>query len=235
MQQHTEVADQLRSRPLRRLHPLQRRPPLPCQRPPQQPKHSLVALCQANLPLQLAQDLLRVFRVAALRLAHIHLGQLLRDRLKVIHQRRLERRLLLRAHHHLEASARRLRVEHLLDAVRAQQRLWGVPRLHEQNRVADGADAVAEPLDVVHRDAELPRRLADHKVTDPELGVGRQLWVEPQVLPQGVHQRRERRLEEPAHKDGGDAHTWVAALVRVSQYALPPFSTLNLATRHWLT
>ena len=38
--------------------------------------------------------------------------------------------------------------------------------------------------------------------------------MEPQVLPQGVHQRRERRLEEPAHKDGGDAHTRVAALVQ---------------------
>eukprot|EP00964_Phaeocystis_antarctica_P020320 scaffold11228_cov65-Phaeocystis_antarctica.AAC.2 len=93
------------------------------------------------------------------------------DRVRVIDERLIERGLLRRGHHHVELRAALLRVVDLLDAVGALERCGRVPRLQQQHRVPDGADAVAQPLDVVVRRCELPRGLPDHKVAHPEFGV----------------------------------------------------------------
>eukprot|EP00964_Phaeocystis_antarctica_P029188 scaffold16449_cov38-Phaeocystis_antarctica.AAC.2 len=117
------------------------------------------------------------------------------------HQRPLKGLPLLRAHHHVERCAAHLGVVDLLDAVGALERLRVVPRLQQQHRVPDGADAVAE-LRQVGPHVGLP----DHVVAHPEERV---LLPQPLLLEEvaeRVEQRGDRRVEEPAHEDGGLAH-----------------------------
>eukprot|EP00964_Phaeocystis_antarctica_P077830 scaffold48360_cov60-Phaeocystis_antarctica.AAC.2 len=204
-QQAAQVVDQRRRPPLGRRQPSQRRPRLSDQRLAQQADDLLVALDEAHALLQLIQNGLGVFGLHALSGAHVHLGQARLDRAEVIDERRIERGLLRRGHHHVELGAARLRVVDLLDAVGALERCGRVPRLQQQHRAPDGAHAVAQPLDIVVRRCELPRGLPDHVVAHPELGVEWQLLL-PQELAQRVDQRRQRGIEEPAHEHGGLAH-----------------------------
>eukprot|EP00964_Phaeocystis_antarctica_P067185 scaffold40657_cov54-Phaeocystis_antarctica.AAC.5 len=97
--------------------------------------------------------------------------------------------------------AARLRVVDLLDAVGALQGLRIVPRLHQQHRVPDGADAVAEE-DQIILDVVLP----DNVVAHPEERVLRPQPLLLEELVEGVEQRFDRRVEEPAHEHGGLAH-----------------------------
>eukprot|EP00964_Phaeocystis_antarctica_P116619 scaffold80545_cov53-Phaeocystis_antarctica.AAC.1 len=89
----------------------------------------------------------------------------------------------------------------LLDAVGALERLRVVPRLQQQHRVPDGADAVAE-----QRQIGAHVGLPHHVVAHPEERV---LLRQPLLLEEvseRVEQRGDRRVEEPAHKDVGLAH-----------------------------
>ena len=89
----------------------------------------------------------------------------------------------------------------LRDAVRAPERCRRVPRLHQQHRVADGADALAEV-----RQVGLDVGLPDHVVAHPEEGV---LLPQPLLLEEvgeRVEQRLDPRGEEPALEHGGLAH-----------------------------
>eukprot|EP00964_Phaeocystis_antarctica_P020779 scaffold11500_cov44-Phaeocystis_antarctica.AAC.3 len=141
-------------------------------------------------------------------LPHVHPRQPLLDRVEVdvagapmCHQRPLEGLLLRRAHHHVERCAADLGVVDLLDAVGALERLGVVPRLQQQHRVPDGTDAVAE-----QRQVGAHVGLPDHVVAHPEERV---LLPQPLLLEEvgeRVEQRCERRVEEPAHEDGGLAH-----------------------------
>eukprot|EP00964_Phaeocystis_antarctica_P066563 scaffold40240_cov54-Phaeocystis_antarctica.AAC.2 len=135
--------------------------------------------------------------------AHVHLGQASLDRVEVRDERRFERGLLRRGHHHVELCAALLRVVDLRDAVGALERCGRVPWLHQQHRVPDGADAVAEPRQVL---LGLDLSLPDHVVAHPEERV---LLPQPLLLEEvaeRVEQRGDRRVEEPAHEHGGFAH-----------------------------
>eukprot|EP00964_Phaeocystis_antarctica_P073186 scaffold44884_cov60-Phaeocystis_antarctica.AAC.2 len=135
------------------------------------------------------------------RCAHVHLGQARLDRVEVFDERHFERGLLRRGHHHVELRAALLRVVDLLDAVGALERCGRVPRLHQQHRVPDGADALAE-----QRQVGLHVGLPDHVIAHPE---ERALLPQPLLLEEvseRVEQRVDRRVEEPAHKHGGPAH-----------------------------
>eukprot|EP00964_Phaeocystis_antarctica_P078757 scaffold48999_cov58-Phaeocystis_antarctica.AAC.3 len=134
-------------------------------------------------------------------LPHVHPRHARLDRVKVLAERRFECLLLLRAHHHVERCAARLRVVDLLDAVGPLERQRVVPRLHQQHRVPDGADALAEPLQLL-LDVGLP----DHVVAHPEERV---LLPQPLLLEkvaERIEQRGDRRVQEPAHEHGGLAH-----------------------------
>eukprot|EP00964_Phaeocystis_antarctica_P016377 scaffold9052_cov57-Phaeocystis_antarctica.AAC.1 len=205
LQQGAQLVEQRRRPPLGRRQPRQRRPRLSHQRLAQQADDQRVARDEAHALLQLVQNGLGILGLHTLSGAHVHLGQAHLDRVEVRDERRIERGLLRRSHHHVELRVARLRVVDLLDAVGALERCGRVPRLQQQHRVPDGAHAVAEPLDVVVRRCELPRGLPDHKVAHPELGVEWQLLL-PQELAQRVDQRHQRRFEEPAHEHGGLAH-----------------------------
>eukprot|EP00964_Phaeocystis_antarctica_P057659 scaffold34140_cov62-Phaeocystis_antarctica.AAC.3 len=109
--------------------------------------------------------------------------------------------LLRRGHHHIELRAALLRVVDLRDAVGALERCGRVPRLHQQHRVPDGADALAEV-----RQVGLDVGLPDHVVAHPEERV---LLPQPLLLDEvgkRVEQRGDRRVEEPTHEHGGLAH-----------------------------
>eukprot|EP00964_Phaeocystis_antarctica_P061574 scaffold36811_cov63-Phaeocystis_antarctica.AAC.2 len=141
-------------------------------------------------------------------LPHVHPRQPRLDRKEVVvvavlsvHQRPLKGLLLLRAHHHVERCAADLGVVDLFDAVGALERLRVVPRLQQQHRVPDGSDAVAE-----QRQVGLHVGLPDHVVAHPEERV---LVPQPllrEEVGERVEQRGDRRVEEPARKDGGLAH-----------------------------
>eukprot|EP00964_Phaeocystis_antarctica_P008561 scaffold4619_cov59-Phaeocystis_antarctica.AAC.2 len=76
-----------------------------------------------------------------------------------------------------------------------------VPRLHQQHRVPDGADALAE-----QRQVGAHVGLPDHVVAHPEERV---LLPQPLLLEEvgeRVEQRGDRRVEGPAHEHGGLAH-----------------------------
>eukprot|EP00964_Phaeocystis_antarctica_P047223 scaffold27314_cov42-Phaeocystis_antarctica.AAC.1 len=91
-------------------------------------------------------------RVCCSHLPHVHPRQPRLDRVEAVgpraRQRPLKGLLLRRAHHHVERRAADLGVVDLLDAVGALERLRVVPRLQQQHSVPDGANAVAEPLQV---------------------------------------------------------------------------------------
>eukprot|EP00964_Phaeocystis_antarctica_P163605 scaffold140063_cov127-Phaeocystis_antarctica.AAC.1 len=70
------------------------------------------------------------------------------DRKEVFDERLFECGLLRRGHHHVELRAALLRVVDLRDAVGALERCGRVPRLHQQHRVPDGTDALAEQRQV---------------------------------------------------------------------------------------
>eukprot|EP00964_Phaeocystis_antarctica_P028398 scaffold16014_cov62-Phaeocystis_antarctica.AAC.3 len=93
-----------------------------------------------------------------------------------------------------------LRVIDLLDAVGALE-FGRVPRLHQQHRVPEGADAVAKV-----RQVGLNVVLPDHEVAHPEERV---LLPQSLLLDEAierVEQRGDRRLEEPAHEHVGLPH-----------------------------
>eukprot|EP00964_Phaeocystis_antarctica_P128883 scaffold92704_cov59-Phaeocystis_antarctica.AAC.2 len=134
-------------------------------------------------------------------LPHVHPRHPCPYRIEVLDERHFERSLLLRTHHHVERCAARLRVVDLLDAVGALERQRVVPRLHQQHRAPDGADALAEPLQLL-----LDIGLPDHVVAHPEERV---LLPQPILLEkvaERVEQRVDRRVEEPTHEHGGLAH-----------------------------
>eukprot|EP00964_Phaeocystis_antarctica_P086402 scaffold54702_cov50-Phaeocystis_antarctica.AAC.1 len=142
-------------------------------------------------------------------LPHVHPPQPRLDRVEGVavapnvHQRPLKGLLLLRAHHHVERCAADLGVVDLLDAVGALERLRVVPRLHQQYRVPNGTDAVAE-----ERQVGLDVGLPDHVVAHPEERV---LLPQPLLLEEvseRVEQRGDRRVEEPAHEHVGLPHVW---------------------------
>eukprot|EP00964_Phaeocystis_antarctica_P070293 scaffold42781_cov68-Phaeocystis_antarctica.AAC.4 len=149
----------------------------------------------------MTSNALGILGVAALGGAHVHLGQARLDREEVTDERHFERGLLRRGHHHVELRTALLRVVDLLDAVGALERGGRVPRLHQQHRVPDGADALAE-----QRQVGLHVGLPDHVVAHPEERV---LLLQPLLLEEvgeRVEQRGDRRVEEPAHEHGGLAH-----------------------------
>eukprot|EP00964_Phaeocystis_antarctica_P087705 scaffold55717_cov65-Phaeocystis_antarctica.AAC.1 len=80
---------------------------------------------------------------ALMHLPHVHPRQRLLDRVEAdgCQHRPLTGLLLLRAHHHVERCAADLGVVDFLDAVGALERLRVVPRLQQQHRVPNGADA----------------------------------------------------------------------------------------------
>eukprot|EP00964_Phaeocystis_antarctica_P020324 scaffold11228_cov65-Phaeocystis_antarctica.AAC.6 len=201
LQQRAQAGEQQRRPPLGCRQPCQRRPRLSDQRLAQQADDKRVALDEAHALLQLVQNGLGILFIAALGGAYVHLGQARLDRAKVVDERHFERGLLRRAHHHIELRAALLRVVDLRDAVGALERCGRVPRLHQQHRVPDGADAVAEP-----RQVGLDVGLPDHVVAHPEERV---LLPQPLLLEEvgeRVEQRGDRRVEEPAHEHGGLAH-----------------------------
>eukprot|EP00964_Phaeocystis_antarctica_P105280 scaffold70325_cov66-Phaeocystis_antarctica.AAC.2 len=109
----------------------------------------------------------------------------------------LEGFLLCRTHDHVELRSAGLHVS----LIGALERLGRVPRLHQQHRVPEGADAVAERLEV-RVDVGLP----DHVVAHPEEHI---LLPQPVLLDEAterVEQRVDLRLEEPAHEHVGQAH-----------------------------
>eukprot|EP00964_Phaeocystis_antarctica_P037405 scaffold21360_cov65-Phaeocystis_antarctica.AAC.4 len=140
-------------------------------------------------------------------LPHVHPRQSHLDRVEAAvsgpkcHQRPLKGPLLRRAHHHIERCAADLGVVDLLDAVGALERLRVFPRLQQQHRVPNSADAVAE-----QRQVGAHVGLPDHVVAHPEERV---LLRQPLLLEEvseRVEQRGDRRVEGPAHKDVGLAH-----------------------------
>eukprot|EP00964_Phaeocystis_antarctica_P064574 scaffold38856_cov60-Phaeocystis_antarctica.AAC.2 len=208
-QQTAQVAEQRRRPPVGRRQPPQRRPPLSDQRLAQQAGDQRVARDEAQYALlQLVQNGLGILGVAALGGAHVHLGQAHLDRVEVFDERRFERGLLRRGHHHVELRAALLRVVDLLDAVGALERCGRnddhVTRYTRSvDRVPDGADAVAEQRQVL---LGLDLGLPDHVVAHPEVRV---LLPQPLLLEEvaeRVEQRGDRRGEEPAHEHGGLAH-----------------------------
>eukprot|EP00964_Phaeocystis_antarctica_P096234 scaffold62575_cov60-Phaeocystis_antarctica.AAC.1 len=141
LQQPAQFVDQRRRPPLGRRQPTQRLPRLSDQRLTQQADDQRVALDEAHALLKLVQNALGIFRVAARGGAHVHLGQAHLDRAEFVDERRFEGGLLRRGHHHIELRTALLRVVDLRDAVGALERCRRVPRLHQQHRVPDGADA----------------------------------------------------------------------------------------------
>eukprot|EP00964_Phaeocystis_antarctica_P025965 scaffold14612_cov63-Phaeocystis_antarctica.AAC.3 len=201
LQQPAQLVDQPRRPPLGLRQPRQRRPRLRDQRLAQQADDQRVARDEAHALLQLAQNGLGFLGLEACGGAHVHLGQARLDRVEVMDECRFEGGLLRRGHRHVELRAALLRVVDLLDAVGALERGRRVPRLHQQHRVPDGADALAEP-----RQVGLHVGLPDHVVAHPEERV---LLPQPLLLEEvgeRVEQRGDRCVEEPAHEHGGLAH-----------------------------
>eukprot|EP00964_Phaeocystis_antarctica_P078137 scaffold48591_cov51-Phaeocystis_antarctica.AAC.1 len=208
LQQPAQAGEQHRRPPLGHRQPRQHLPRLSDQRLAQQADDLRVARDEAHALLQLVQNGLGILGVAALGGAHVHLGQAGLDRVEVIDECHFERDLLRKRHHHVELRAALLRVVDLLDAVGALERCGlhqhgsiSSPRLHQQHRVPDGADAVAE-----QRQVGLDVGLPGHVVAHPEERV---LLPQPLLLEEvseRVEQRVDRRVEEPAHEHGGLAH-----------------------------
>mmetsp|Transcript_44107 Transcript_44107/g.122684 ORF Transcript_44107/g.122684 Transcript_44107/m.122684 type:complete len:560 (-) Transcript_44107:31-1710(-) len=182
--------------------PLERGAALRCQRVPKQAHHHFVALREAHGLVEFPQDLLLFRSLPALGKAHIYAGHVHLDGLKVLYERFLKGLLLCLAHHHGKVRAGGLCVVHFFDTVGAAQWCGVVPRLHEQDCVAYCAHTLAEKVYVGLGSRTLP----DHKVAHPETSVMGQLRVLRKVLLQGIKQYCERRVEEPTHKDSGDAN-----------------------------
>eukprot|EP00964_Phaeocystis_antarctica_P048380 scaffold28009_cov55-Phaeocystis_antarctica.AAC.6 len=202
--------------PLCRRQQRQCRPRVPGQVLVQQADDQLVALRKSHVAVELVEDGFRFFGAAALGVAHVHLAHASFDRAEVLDERRFERGLLRRGHHHIELRAARLRVVDLLDAIGPLEGLRIVPRLHQQHRVPDGADAVAE-----ERQLLLDIGLPDHVVAHPEESVLRPQPLLLEELVEGVEQRFDRRVEEPAHEYVGLAHVRRPLLVKPLAHGQP--------------
>lgn len=171
-----------------------------------QSDHDRVALAGADSCLELAQDSRLLLCVAALGRAHVDGRNRRYDRVEVLPmhlpvirhaaEHRFECGLLRCAHHELELGATRLRVDHLLEAVRALERHWCIPWLEEQHGVANRSNALSQVYKVGGDVG-----LTDHVVADPEEGARR---VEPMLrdeLIERVEQRRDRSAQKPRDKD----------------------------------
>ena len=202
LQQHGQAGNQYRVRrpPLGHRQPRQRHPRLIGLRLAQQADDQRVAREDAHAQLHLIQDGLSNLGAEARGGAHVHLVQARLDRVEVIEERRFERRLLRRGHHRVELRAALMRVVDLLDAVGALERVGLVPRIHQQHRVPDGADALAEQRQVASRSP------AQHVVAHPEERV---LHPQPLLLEEvseRVEQRGDRRVGAKDHDHGGLGH-----------------------------
>eukprot|EP00964_Phaeocystis_antarctica_P036709 scaffold20955_cov66-Phaeocystis_antarctica.AAC.2 len=175
-----------------------------------------VALYKAHALLQLIQNALGFLGAAACCVAHVHLDQARPNRGKVRNERRFERGLLRRGHHHVELRAALLRVVDLLDAVGPLERCGRVPRIHQHHRVPDGTDPLAEQL-IVFLAVSLP----DHVVHHPEERV---LFPQPLLLEEVsecIDQRGDRLAFEPTHEHVGLAYVRRAPLLQPLAHGQP--------------
>ena len=109
---------------------------------------------------------------------------------------------------HIHTHLRRLREDHLLDAVRSVHRLWGVPRDHHQHRAIGRLHTGSEVGQV-----ELHVVLLDDEIAHPELGVVGQTVFGEEAL-QSIQQFLWGRVEVGWVKSGHQFPTKACANIR---------------------